>query len=91
MNAIEAFNANNVELPVNVKFLFESMEEVGSVEVEETILQLNDTFLKVKTSKNGLVTECLLRMSISPLCRTVIGWAQGRRASLTAFGYNKLG
>lgn len=46
INAIEAFQKNNIELPVNVKFVFEGMEEMGSDGLEPLLLSEKDKFLK---------------------------------------------
>ncbi|XP_069685945.1 cytosolic non-specific dipeptidase-like [Periplaneta americana] len=44
LHAIEAFQANKIELPVNVKFIVECMEEVGSVGLENFMLSKKKTF-----------------------------------------------
>lgn len=44
INAIEAYQKNNVELPVNLKFCFEGMEESGSEGLDETVLGRTDFF-----------------------------------------------
>ncbi|CAO1631404.1 unnamed protein product [Sympodiomycopsis kandeliae] len=48
INAIEAHHKAGVELPVNLKFIFEGMEESGSVGLDELIAQeyKTGTFLK---------------------------------------------
>jgi len=46
MNAIEAYQKNGVELPVNIKFCFEGMEESGSEGLDETVLGRTDFFGK---------------------------------------------
>jgi len=46
VNAIEAFQQNNMELPVNLKFCFEGMEESGSEGLDETVLGRTDFFGK---------------------------------------------
>ncbi|XP_037947161.1 cytosolic non-specific dipeptidase-like [Teleopsis dalmanni] len=45
IHAIEAFKALNIELPVNVKFIFEGMEESGSEGLDDLLLSLKSTFL----------------------------------------------
>lgn len=44
MHAVEAYQALNIELPVNVKFLIEGMEETGSNGLDAMILAQRDTF-----------------------------------------------
>ncbi|XP_067888619.1 cytosolic non-specific dipeptidase-like [Heterodontus francisci] len=44
LHAIEAFQALKQELPVNLKFIFEGMEESGSRGLDELLRQKNDTF-----------------------------------------------
>jgi len=46
MNAIEAYQQNGVELPVNLKFCLEGMEESGSEGLDETVLGRTDFFGK---------------------------------------------
>jgi len=46
INAIEAYQKNNMELPVNLKFCFEGMEESGSEGLEQTVLGRTDFFGK---------------------------------------------
>jgi arginine utilization protein RocB len=48
INIIEAFQKTGHELPVNVKFCFEGMEESGSIGLDEALAKRKDTFLKVK-------------------------------------------
>ncbi|KAM3873191.1 cytosolic non-specific dipeptidase [Diretmus argenteus] len=45
IHAVEAYQALNMELPVNVKFLIEGMEETGSNGLDAMILAQRDTFL----------------------------------------------
>jgi len=45
-NCIEAYQKLNIEIPVNLKFIFEGMEESGSIGLDELIYKLKDTFLK---------------------------------------------
>ncbi|XP_078073284.1 cytosolic non-specific dipeptidase-like isoform X2 [Mustelus asterias] len=45
LHAIEAFQALNQELPVNLKFIFEGMEESGSKGLDELLKEKNETFL----------------------------------------------
>uniref|UniRef100_A0A915K6K2 Cytosolic non-specific dipeptidase n=1 Tax=Romanomermis culicivorax TaxID=13658 RepID=A0A915K6K2_ROMCU len=47
INVLEAFKTCNIELPVNIKFCFEGMEESGSVGLESA-LQHNRDWFKVK-------------------------------------------
>ncbi|KAK4887549.1 hypothetical protein RN001_003820 [Aquatica leii] len=46
IHAIEAYQALKQEIPVNIKFVFEAMEESGSEGLEELLLKHKDTFLK---------------------------------------------
>ncbi|ODM91535.1 Cytosolic non-specific dipeptidase [Orchesella cincta] len=66
LHAVEAFQKVGVEIPVNIKIVFECMEEVGSEGLEEMLISLKDTFLKdvdvVTISDNywiGTQTPCL--------------------------------
>jgi len=45
LNVIEAYQKLNQPLPVNVKFVLESMEEYGSDGLEDLLKSLKDTFL----------------------------------------------
>lgn len=45
IHAVEAYQALNMELPVNVKFIIEGMEETGSNGLDAMILAQRDTFL----------------------------------------------
>ncbi|KAJ3598519.1 hypothetical protein NHX12_002030 [Muraenolepis orangiensis] len=44
MHAVEAYQALNMELPVNVKFIIEGMEETGSNGLDAMIVAQRDTF-----------------------------------------------
>lgn len=44
LNAITAYQANKIPLPVNLKFVFEAMEESGSEGLEELLNQRKDSF-----------------------------------------------
>ncbi|KAB0800705.1 hypothetical protein PPYR_06444 [Photinus pyralis] len=46
IQAIEAFQAVHVELPVNIKILFEAMEECGSLGLEGLVTSEKDSFFK---------------------------------------------
>ncbi|KAI2807066.1 Metallopeptidase M20 [Blomia tropicalis] len=46
LHAIQAYKANGVDLPVNLKFVFEGMEESGSEGLDDVILKRKDTFFK---------------------------------------------
>ena len=46
LHAIEAFQETGQEVPTNVKFCFEGMEESGSEGLDELVFSLKDTFLK---------------------------------------------
>jgi len=46
LNCIEAMQEMNMEVPINLKFIFEGMEESGSVGLDELIEQRKNTFLK---------------------------------------------
>lgn len=45
IHAIEAFQALGVDVPVNVKFVFEGMEESGSEGLDELLMARKDSFL----------------------------------------------
>ncbi|KAI6215074.1 Cytosolic non-specific dipeptidase [Aphelenchoides besseyi] len=45
INAIEVLNALNVEIPVNLKFVLEGMEESGSEGLDDVLKKHKDTFL----------------------------------------------
>ncbi|XP_023028441.1 cytosolic non-specific dipeptidase 2 [Leptinotarsa decemlineata] len=45
LNAIEAFQETGQEVPVNIKFVFEGMEESGSVGLEELLVAEKQKFL----------------------------------------------
>ena len=44
INAIEAYQTCGKELPINIKFCLEAMEESGSVMLEETVRSRTDFF-----------------------------------------------
>jgi len=46
LNCIEAYQKLNIEIPVNLKFVLEGMEESGSIGLDELIFKLKDSFLK---------------------------------------------
>jgi cytosolic nonspecific dipeptidase len=46
LNAIEAIKACGQDLPLNIKFCFEGMEESGSQGLEQLLIDKKDTFLK---------------------------------------------
>lgn len=46
LHAIEAFQAIKEDIPVNIKFVFEGMEESGSEGLEELLMQEKEKFLK---------------------------------------------
>ncbi|XP_068675134.1 cytosolic non-specific dipeptidase-like isoform X2 [Montipora foliosa] len=46
LNAIEAYKETGNELPVNLKFVFEGMEESGSEGLDDLIFERKDTFFK---------------------------------------------
>ncbi|XP_037001553.2 cytosolic non-specific dipeptidase [Artibeus jamaicensis] len=46
MNALEAFQKTSQEIPVNLRFCLEGMEESGSEGLDELILARKDTFFK---------------------------------------------
>lgn len=46
LHAIEGYQAIREDVPVNLKFVFEAMEESGSEGVEELLTKEKDTFLK---------------------------------------------
>lgn len=45
IHALEAFKAAGIEIPVNVKFVFEGMEESGSVGLDDLLYAEKDKFL----------------------------------------------
>lgn len=46
INAIEAYQELNQEIPINIKFCFEGMEESGSENLDQTLEKRKETFLK---------------------------------------------
>lgn len=46
LNAIEAYQQTGAEFPVNLKFVFEGMEESGSEGLDDLLYAKKDTFLK---------------------------------------------
>ncbi|XP_043923055.1 beta-Ala-His dipeptidase-like isoform X2 [Protopterus annectens] len=44
LHAVEAYQALNQELPVNIKFIIEAMEEVGSPGLDQVLTMKRDTF-----------------------------------------------
>lgn len=46
LNAIEAFCSTKTEIPINLKFIFEGMEESNSTGLDEMIMARKETFLK---------------------------------------------
>ncbi|XP_007444744.2 beta-Ala-His dipeptidase-like [Python bivittatus] len=44
INAVSAFKALNIDLPVNIKFLIEGMEEAGSTGLEKLVEKENERF-----------------------------------------------
>jgi len=46
MHAIEAFQQNKVDMPINIKFVLEGMEESGSEGLDDLINSQKDKFLK---------------------------------------------
>jgi len=66
LKVIESFQKLNIEMPVNLKFCFEGMEENGSVGLDELIIERKNTFFKdvdyVCISDNywlGKTTPCI--------------------------------
>jgi len=66
INAVEACQKTGVEIPVNIKFVFEGLEEHGSAGLDEALERRKDTWLKdvdyVVISDNyylGLEKPCL--------------------------------
>jgi nonspecific dipeptidase len=47
INAIEAYQKLSQDIPVNLKFCFEGMEESGSINLDSELAKRKDTFLKV--------------------------------------------
>lgn len=45
IHAVEAFQALNIPVPVNIKFVFEGMEESGSEGLDELLFARKDDFL----------------------------------------------
>jgi nonspecific dipeptidase len=52
IHAIEAYQKNGLALPVNLKFVFEGMEESGSEGLEELVMSEKNKFLAVRTNKH---------------------------------------
>lgn len=46
LNAIEAFREQKIDIPINIKLVYEGMEEYGSGGLEELLVARKDTFLK---------------------------------------------
>lgn len=46
LHAIEAYKEQGIELPVNIKFVYEGMEESGSEGLDELLVARKETFLK---------------------------------------------
>lgn len=46
IHALQAYKAINADIPVNLKFVFEGMEESGSEGLDDLVFSLKDTFLK---------------------------------------------
>lgn len=46
LHAIEAFQHTKQDIPVNIKFVFEGMEESGSLGLDDLLLARKDTFMK---------------------------------------------
>lgn len=46
INAIQAMQDLKMDVPVNLKFIFEGMEESGSLGLDELVFSLKDSFLK---------------------------------------------
>lgn len=46
IHALQAYQATGTEIPVNIKFVFEGMEESGSEGLDELLWAKKDTFLK---------------------------------------------
>ncbi|XP_060592099.1 cytosolic non-specific dipeptidase-like isoform X2 [Ruditapes philippinarum] len=46
INALEAMKEQGMEVPINLKFIFEGMEESGSEGLDELVFSKSDTFLK---------------------------------------------
>ncbi|XP_067838028.1 cytosolic non-specific dipeptidase-like [Heptranchias perlo] len=61
LHAIEAFQALKQELPVNLKFIFEAMEESGSKGLNELLSEKNETFFSsvdyIVISDSGWLSE----------------------------------
>lgn len=71
MNALEAYQKTNQDIPVNVRFCLEGMEESGSEGLDELIFAQKDKFLETWTTSASLTTT---------------GWARRSRASPTGSG-----
>uniref|UniRef100_A0A673V6B6 Cytosolic non-specific dipeptidase n=1 Tax=Suricata suricatta TaxID=37032 RepID=A0A673V6B6_SURSU len=97
LNALEAFQKTNQEIPVNIRFCLEGMEESGSEGLDELIFSRKDTFFKdvdyVCISDNywlgkkkpcityGLRGICYFFIEVS--CRLLRGWWRGAVGRLT--------
>lgn len=51
IHAIEAYQKNGIDLPVNLKFIFEGMEESGSEGLEELVAKEKNGFLTVRKNE----------------------------------------
>jgi nonspecific dipeptidase len=51
INALEAYKELGQEVPINLKFCFEGMEESGSENLDEELAKRKDTFLAVSANK----------------------------------------
>lgn len=61
INAIEVYKELGQDIPVNLKFCFEGMEESGSEGLDEELAKRKDTFLKVFSNINSdFVIVCVV-------------------------------
>lgn len=94
INAIEAYKELDQEMPINLKFCFEGMEESGSENLDEELARRKDTFLTVKLKFITIFlilyfNVCIiLRVLITFASLTTTGLAKTSPASHTAYGEN---
>lgn len=46
LHAIEAYQKLNIDIPINIKFVFEGMEESGSLGLDDLLFSEKEKFLK---------------------------------------------
>jgi nonspecific dipeptidase len=58
IHAIEAYQKNGIDLPVNLKFIFEGMEESGSEGLEDLVNSEKKKFLTVSLKRESECNHC---------------------------------